>query len=106
MVWRQSHADIFLIDWETAHGTLLGKAGQPAADSPVSIWRTIFVANELNELQTVRLTRPSLSLVLVLAFMVGLDFERWAQSEAPRNAAPASAPHWRSLTPRVCAPSR
>lgn len=87
MVWRQSHADVFLIDWESAHGTLLGKEGAPEAEAPVSVWRTIFVANELNELQAARLTRPSLSLVLVLTFMLGLDFERCAQSTGNGRAA-------------------
>jgi hypothetical protein len=39
IVWRQSRADVFLIDWETAHGTLLGKEGEPADATPISVWR-------------------------------------------------------------------
>jgi len=80
ILWTQGHADVFLVDWETSHGALVGKSGEPSDQTPVSAWRTILVANELNELQAQRMTKPALTLVIVLFFMVGLDFERFAQA--------------------------
>jgi meckelin len=94
-VYRQGRADVFLIDWETAHGTLLGKGGEPADEAPVSVWRALFIANELNELQAVRLVKPALSLFLVLLFMVVLDFEGKYATAVPGGggaAALAAAP--------------
>ncbi|KAB0400079.1 hypothetical protein E2I00_005099 [Balaenoptera physalus] len=49
--------DIFFIDWERPKGKVLkaveGEGGVRSATVPVSIWRTYFVANEWNEIQTV-----------------------------------------------------
>jgi meckelin len=56
MIWRQINVDVFFVDWE-----------QPRVKTQmnfsVSAWRTYFVANEWNEIQTVRKT----SLILQLA---------------------------------------
>lgn len=37
--------------------------------SPVSIWRTYFVANEWNELQTIRKICPTFQIMAVLFFL-------------------------------------
>ena len=37
--------------------------------APVSIWRTYFVANEWNEIQSLRKLNPTLLLLLVLLFL-------------------------------------
>jgi hypothetical protein len=51
--------DIFLIDWERSRGRILSKEpGKPNTVSPVSIWRTLFVGNEFNEIQ-VRISKRS-----------------------------------------------
>ena len=42
MIFFQSTADIFLIDWEKP---------KIEAEGKVSIWRTFFIANEWNEIQ-------------------------------------------------------
>ncbi|KAK4828231.1 hypothetical protein QYF61_024726 [Mycteria americana] len=54
--------DIFFIDWERPKGKVLkaveGEGVIKSAAAPVSIWRTYFIANEWNEIQTVRKINP------------------------------------------------
>lgn len=76
MVWHQCTVDIFLIDWERSRGMLLTTNQNPesiatptTATAPVSIWRTYFVANEWNEIQSRRKLNPTLLLLLVLLFL-------------------------------------
>ena len=40
----------------------------------VSAWRSLFVANELNELQTFRYVNLEFTMIIVVFFMEGLDF--------------------------------
>jgi len=73
--------DIFLLDWERPHG----KAAQ-ATDlkenvgqrSPVSIWRTCFIANEWNEIQTVRKVNNVVQVLSVIFFLHVVGFENIA----------------------------
>lgn len=61
MIWYQICVDIFLVDWErprTAHHD-----DDPTQPNSVSIWRTYFVANEWNEIQTLRKTSLNFQLV-------------------------------------------
>lgn len=44
--------------------------------SPVSIWRTYFVANEWNEIQTVRKINPTFQVIAVLFFLEVSPTER------------------------------
>ena len=78
LVWHQCTIDIFFIDWERPRGVLLttnqnveqSTATIPTTvTSPVSIWRTYFVANEWNEIQSLRKTNPTLLLFLTLLFL-------------------------------------
>uniref|UniRef100_A0A4W3IL95 Meckelin n=1 Tax=Callorhinchus milii TaxID=7868 RepID=A0A4W3IL95_CALMI len=71
----QMTISIFLIDWEKPKGRQLPKSGgnQPN-NSSVSIWRTYFIANEWNEIQTKRKINPFLQLfaVILLLEVIGL----------------------------------
>lgn len=76
LLWHQCTIDIFFIDWERPRGLLL-TSSQPTgstqatpttATAPVSIWRTYFVANEWNEIQSVTKINHTLLLSLVLLF--------------------------------------
>lgn len=55
------------------HPTIFTSApavGDPKRDpSPVSIWRTYFVANEWNEIQTIRKINPTFQIMAVLFFL-------------------------------------
>lgn len=64
LVYSQVTVDIFLVDWERPRG---------GTDHPVSIWRTYFVANEWNEIQTKRKINLNLHLLLtVVLLQVGI----------------------------------
>lgn len=70
ILYVQCHTDMFFIDWEKPRGPTVrlgadfemgmrareGEVALPSANKypPVSIWRTLFMANEWSELQTVR----------------------------------------------------
>lgn len=76
LIWRQISVDIFFIDWERprAHSSMIRPQSQlnntvpDSLEQPVSIWRTYFVANEWNEIQTTR--KISLLFQLVLTIFV------------------------------------
>ncbi|XP_018541690.1 meckelin [Lates calcarifer] len=78
----QVSVDIFLIDWErprTKASRTVQAAGEPKRDpSPVSIWRTYFVANEWNEIQTIRKISPTFQIMAVLFFLEVVGFSNLA----------------------------
>ncbi|CAF1048612.1 unnamed protein product [Rotaria sordida] len=69
LIIRQSTIDIFFMDWE-----------RPKADNrnSVSVWRTYFAANELNEIQTFRRINVSFQLFLVLLVLKVINLENIA----------------------------
>lgn len=76
-IYRQSSVDIFFLDWQpppvvTASGT---SKGQPKPSGKVSIWRTLFVANEWGKLMTKRKTSLAFSLFWIVFFLLGLGEE-------------------------------
>ncbi|XP_029360463.1 meckelin [Echeneis naucrates] len=81
-LFLQVSVDIFFIDWERPRSkgsrTVQG-SGEPKRDpSPVSIWRTYFVANEWNEIQTIRKISPTFQIMAVLFFLEVLGFSNLA----------------------------
>lgn len=54
LVWEQTSMDVFLIDWERPR------------DGPPSVWRTLLIANEFNEIQTYRKVPYEMTLLIVL----------------------------------------
>lgn len=84
MLLTQTFFDIFFIDWERPQGRVNQPAqggGTGATDAPVSIWRTLFIANEWNEIQTIRKTNPELQVFLVLFFLKVVGFEYLATTD-------------------------
>ncbi|XP_077432684.1 meckelin-like [Vanacampus margaritifer] len=83
----QVSVDIFFIDWErprtTASRTVTATGQQKHDYLPVSIWRTYFVANEWNKIQTIRKTRPTFQIMAVLFFLEVLGFSKFALKEPP-----------------------
>lgn len=53
-IYRQTNLDVFFIDWEKPRSKLVDHDAITGEVAPISIWRTILVANEWNELQSVR----------------------------------------------------
>ncbi|XP_074509832.1 meckelin [Sebastes fasciatus] len=80
----QVSVDVFFIDWErprskASRPVQVSAAGEPKRDpSPVSIWRTYFVANEWNEIQTIRKISPTFQIMAVLFFLEVLGFSNLA----------------------------
>ncbi|XP_047465822.1 meckelin isoform X2 [Mugil cephalus] len=78
----QVSVDIFLIDWERPRSktsrTVQATAEPKREPTPVSIWRTIFVANEWNEIQTTRKINPTFQIVAMLFFLEVLGFSNLA----------------------------
>lgn len=78
MIAMQVTADVFLIDWERPRGIIAtsgGGAEKKGHDAPVSIWRTYFVANEWNELQTLRKINKHFQIFAAVFFLVVIGFE-------------------------------
>ncbi|EPQ15786.1 Meckelin, partial [Myotis brandtii] len=97
--------DIFFIDWERPKGKVLkaveGEGGVRSATVPVSIWRTYFVANEWNEIQTVRKINPLFQVLTVLFFLEVVGFKNLAlmdsSSSLSRDPSSYIAPYSRIL---------
>ncbi|XP_069076570.1 meckelin isoform X1 [Pleurodeles waltl] len=81
----QLSVDIFFIDWERPKGKVLksfdGESGIKSSVAPVSIWRTYFIANEWNEIQTVRKINPLFQVLAVLFFLEVVGFANLALME-------------------------
>eukprot|EP00899_Mesostigma_viride_P010701 jgi/Mesvir1/19632/Mv09918-RA.1 len=73
MVHSQTSYDIFFIDWERPRTTVSSTGAREYA--PVSVWRTLFVANEWNEMQCQRKTSLPFSLVILTFLLWGLNLE-------------------------------
>jgi meckelin len=88
---EQCTMEMFFIDWEKSRGRLGGssskRAGGASSKVPVSAWRTMFVANEWNELQSCRTTNFELTLVATVFILVGCDMQYLATS-APLDTTP------------------
>ncbi|KAJ1524437.1 hypothetical protein ONE63_010934 [Megalurothrips usitatus] len=88
MIWHQISIDIFLMDWERPRAS--GSLPRPQANGTsshangvlesqkVSIWRTYFIANEWNEIQTLRKTSLSMQLLVLLLCLKVFGWEQWA----------------------------
>ncbi|XP_045254432.2 meckelin isoform X5 [Macaca nemestrina] len=103
--------DVFFIDWERPKGKVLkaveGEGGVRSATVPVSIWRTYFVANEWNEIQTVRKINSLFQVLTVLFFLEVVGFKNLAlmDSSSSLSRSPSSyvAPYSRILRYAVSA---
>ncbi|GFR52700.1 hypothetical protein Agub_g15327 [Astrephomene gubernaculifera] len=71
-LWRQVRTDVFFIDWEKAR-KVLSKEGTREEPAPVSCWRMLMVANEFNELQTIRITTPAFTLLMMVMILEGAN---------------------------------
>lgn len=74
---------MFFIDWERPRNKTGTRGSHAGGDikrepNPVSIWRTYFVANEWNEIQTIRKLNPTFQIMAVLFFLEVLGFSNLA----------------------------
>ncbi|XP_078254537.1 meckelin [Rhinoraja longicauda] len=75
---NQLTVDIFFIDWERPKGKIVksiaGAGDIKTAPAPVSIWRTYFVANEWNNIQTIRKINPIFQILAVIFLLEIVGF--------------------------------
>ena len=76
LVYWQCDYDIFFLDWERPRTSSTPSGKIDAA--PVSAWRKMFIANEWNELQSRRITSRELTLLLMVLFLEGLNYQNLA----------------------------
>ncbi|KAI7806628.1 meckelin [Triplophysa rosa] len=88
-VFVQLSVDIFFIDWERPRGKASkhvdGSGEGKSQASPVSIWRTYFVANEWNEIQTFRKISPTFQVMAVLFCLEVVGFSSLALRDPSSN---------------------
>lgn len=86
ILFSQIYVDIFFVDWERPRGavSMTSEGGNKSISTPVSIMRTLFVANEWREIQTIRRIKPTLQIILVLFFFKVAGFEHWTTTD-PTN---------------------
>ncbi|XP_072101178.1 meckelin [Mobula birostris] len=79
---NQLTVDIFFIDWERPKGKIIksiaGGGDIMTAPAPVSIWRTYFVANEWNNIQTIRKINPVFQVLAVVFLLEVVGFANLA----------------------------
>uniref|UniRef100_A0A8B9K4Q3 Transmembrane protein 67 n=1 Tax=Astyanax mexicanus TaxID=7994 RepID=A0A8B9K4Q3_ASTMX len=89
-LFEQLSVDVFFIDWERPRGKSTKSVEGKTSAAPVSIWRTYFVANEWNEIQTIRKISPTFQIMAVLFFLEVVGFSSLAlrdnSSELQRSA--------------------
>ena len=76
---NQAHHDVFFVDWEQPRG--VGDDKQP---TQVSVWRSVFAANEWVKLQASRAVHVEFNLLFLLLLLRGLDQELYA-TEIPNE---------------------
>lgn len=79
MIIMQCTADVFLIDWERPKHVVA--TSEKKTGSNVSIWRTYFVANEWNEIQTLRKINQIFQIFAVIFFLNVVGFENVATKD-------------------------
>ena len=72
---EQVNADVFIVDWERPKGMLSN-----GKEHAVSMWRSTFLANEFNELQTFQGYRLLLSMLISVCFLEGTQYIQASRS--------------------------
>ncbi|KAJ8343775.1 hypothetical protein SKAU_G00311040 [Synaphobranchus kaupii] len=94
MLIIQVSISIFLIDWEKPRN-----AANASAGLGVSAWRTFFVANEWNEIQTARKLNPLLQLLTVLLILQVIGVENIASRDLNLVLQPEGTQYAASTSP-------
>ena len=75
-IWEQTSVDIFLIDWEQQP---INKRHD--GKDNIIVWRSLFVANEFNEMQNeYHYITPETTLIWFIFFIKALGWEQLAQA--------------------------
>ena len=69
----QAHHDVFFVDWEQPRG----QQADEKLPNQVSVWRSVFAANEWVKLQTSRAVHVEFNLLFLLFLLRGMDQARY-----------------------------
>jgi len=86
LLYCQTQQDIFFIDWEQPHTSV---SGNPT----VSVWRSVFVANEWVKIQTERSTSIELTLFFLIFLLEGVGVQSFATLIPGSKGDPGIPPH-------------
>ena len=82
LIIAQCTVDLFFVDWERPQNPPVSQdSNTKPGETKVSIWRTYFVANEWNELSTMRSVNMAALLLLVTLLLKGVGLENLAKLE-------------------------
>lgn len=87
----QCFCKVFFMDWEKSRGKVIDAQKKPR-NAPVSAWRSIFVANEWSEMQSMRATNHIFTNFFVLFLLVGCDLQYLATPQ-PNTDDLSHVPH-------------
>ena len=104
LLWRQVSVDVFFVDWEKPHDVgSVNTTTHPSTSNggtvapSVSIWRTYFLTNEWNEIQSFRKISPTFVLFAVLFFLEVVGLKNLAEKSPAAHVTTSderfSAPH-------------
>ncbi|KAF5827901.1 Meckelin [Dunaliella salina] len=74
MLWKQVTVDVFFLDWERPR-KVLSRDGRGEEDADVSAWRLLLIANKFADLQTVRVTCPAFTLLMMVLILIGANVQ-------------------------------
>ncbi|KRX07370.1 hypothetical protein PPERSA_06985 [Pseudocohnilembus persalinus] len=80
-IYKQTSIDIFFVDWEKP----IEYKEKEDRDRGISVWRTLFIANELNEMSIERVLAIELNLMLMGFIFSGFGFEDYARETPDFN---------------------
>uniref|UniRef100_K3WK50 Meckelin n=1 Tax=Globisporangium ultimum (strain ATCC 200006 / CBS 805.95 / DAOM BR144) TaxID=431595 RepID=K3WK50_GLOUD len=72
-IYTQTQSHVFFVDWEVPRAKMMDVDSVKPQNAPISIWRTILVANEWTKLQVRRRTSLEATIVLLLLLLYGYD---------------------------------
>lgn len=72
-VYAQTQIQLLFLDWEKPRAKVMDVDSAKPQNAPISIWRTILVANEWGRLQVARRSSFELTVVVVLFLLYGCD---------------------------------
>lgn len=85
-MYKQLTMDIFIIDWEKSRGKIVSTHEQNPTSAPVSIWRSIFMANQWSSIQLYRRINIECTLIITVLLLEGFGWRNVACSQPSINA--------------------
>jgi meckelin len=79
LIYRHSNAEVYLIDWESKNTEKTRTSGYNTPK--VSVWRTLFIANEYSKLSIRRRSNILFTLFFLCLILIGLNYQSDASQQ-------------------------